>query len=205
VGVGRIYLARHFATAADDEEQVIAGQDDDKPLSARGQDQAVKLMGKMPEHFKEAYASPTTRTMQTAEIIIGENQTRLHANQKLVEAYAGTWEGKTWEEAEQLGPPGHVAALNADPWVTGYPGGENLSAVCLRVLPLLWRLAEVHEDHDVLVVTHKQVMRAIISFLGPNFIMAAARKISVPLGSYAILGWDGELFLESVDIRILGA
>lgn len=104
-----------------------------------------------------AWCSPLRRARSTARLLLGRDA---EIEPRLVEMDWGGYEGETiaalrtrlgtaFAENEALG-------LDFEP-----PGGESPRHVTLRLMPLLAEWAR--EQQDILAVTHKGVMRAVLA------------------------------------------
>src|SRR5690606_7971453 len=73
----------------------------------------------------------------------------------------GRWENRSWDEIEQNDPEAY-AAFRRDPAAHGYPGGENLADVALRVVDAIDRIVRDHPGEEVAVVAHSVVNRVYL-------------------------------------------
>jgi len=164
MNVTRIYLARHGATqlTAEDRFSGSAGVD----LSDEGRWQAERLGERLArEGVSAIYASPLSRTMDTARIIAAECGCATPVPMDgLREISHGRWEGLTRGEVEERF--GHeYASWEEDPFTFAPEGGETGVAVLARALPVLRTIVTQHRNQRVLVVSHKATIRILISSL----------------------------------------
>src|SRR5712692_8026863 len=130
----RIYLVRHGATVLSAED-AFAGETD-VALSEEGREQAHRLSERLArEPIAAFYASPMSRTMETARILAEPHRLEVLSRDGLREISHGRWEG--------------------DPYTCAPSGGESGLAVTARALPELLRIVEAHQDRHVLLVSHK--------------------------------------------------
>jgi broad specificity phosphatase PhoE len=159
----RIFLVRHGATELTAEDR-FAG-DIDVKLSDAGREQARRLGLRLaPEPIAAAYASPRSRTQETARLVLGPREVALATEDALREISHGRWEGETRADVERRYPE-EYARWEADPYTSAPEGGETGLAVTARALPLLLRIVESHPGATVLVVSHKATIRLLISSL----------------------------------------
>lgn len=163
---GLIYLVRHCATRNDAANYpVLLGQRMVMGLSDIGEEQAQRLAAYFfDKRLSAAYCSPLARAVRTAQVITAGLDVPLTFCPSLLEAHMGSWEGLTYDEIKQL-EDGHYDRFLRDPGIHGYPEGENLSAVCHRAMLMLSKISRLHPCGRVLVVSHKQTIRAVLAGL----------------------------------------
>jgi broad specificity phosphatase PhoE len=159
----RVFLVRHGATELTDEDR-FAGAIDVK-LSDVGREQA-RLLGKRlsSDPLDVAFASPMTRTMDTARLIAAPHQLGVTPIDGLREIAHGRWERKTRAEVEQEFPE-EYARYEHDPYSFAPTGGESGLSVTARALPALLQIVEEHPDQRILIVSHKATIRLLLSSL----------------------------------------
>jgi broad specificity phosphatase PhoE len=161
----RVYLVRHGATVLSAED-AFAGATD-VALSEEGRGQARSLAERLAgEPIAAFYASPMSRTMETARILAQPHGLEVRPRDGLREISHGHWEGKKRAEVEKLYPE-EYARYEADPFSTSPPGGESGLAVTARALPALLAIVEENCDKQALLVSHKATIRLLVcSLLG---------------------------------------
>ncbi|HEV7427812.1 MAG TPA: histidine phosphatase family protein [Thermoanaerobaculia bacterium] len=159
----RVYLVRHGATELSSEDR-FAGAIDVK-LSDEGREQA-RLLGKRlsADPLDVAFASPMTRTMDTAGLIAAPHRLGITPVDGLREIAHGRWERKTRAEVEQEFPD-EYARYEHDPYSFAPTDGESGLSVTARALPALLKIVEEHPDQRILVVSHKATIRLLLSSL----------------------------------------
>ena len=159
----RIYLVRHGATVLTAED-AFAGETD-VALSDEGRDQARSLASRLSgEPIAAFYASPMSRTMDTARILAAPHQAEVKPKDGLREISHGHWEGRKRAEVEKLFPQ-EYERWQADPFSISPPGGESGLSVTARALPALIGIVEEERDRHALLVSHKATIRLLISIL----------------------------------------
>lgn len=159
----RVYLVRHGATQLTAEDR-FAGSTD-VLLSDAGRDQARRLGARLAsEEIAAFYASPMSRTIETAKLIAEPHQLPVTPVDGFREISHGRWEEKTRAEVERDYADEYVR-WEHDPFTFAPAGGETGLQVTARALPALLQLVERHEGTRVMVVSHKATIRLILSSL----------------------------------------
>lgn len=159
----RLFLVRHGATTLSAEDR-FAGEAD-VALSDEGRRQA-RLLGERlaREPVAAVYASPMSRTVETARLASTAHGAPFETRGGLREISHGRWEGKTRAEVARLFPE-EYARWEADPFTFAPEGGETGLAVTARALPELLAIVGAHPDATILVVSHKATIRLLLSSL----------------------------------------
>ena len=159
----RLYLVRHGATqlTAEDRFSGAIGVD----LSVEGRAQAERLAERLAsEPISAVYASPLSRTVETATILATPHRLPVVQRDGLREISHGHWEGMSRHDVEtQFGA--EYAAWDADPFTFAPEGGESGLAVLARALPVIREIVVSHVGQNVLVVSHKATLRLLLSSL----------------------------------------
>lgn len=160
----RIFLVRHGATNLSQENR-FAGAGSDVPLSGAGRAQVERLAERLAHQpIAAIYASPLSRTVETATLIAAPHGLPIVTNPALREIEHGHWDGLTREEVEAR-YPGEYSNWEDDPYTFAPEGGESGLAVTARALPALLGIVKAHPNQHVLVVSHKATIRLLISSL----------------------------------------
>ena len=159
----RIFLVRHGATTLTAEDR-FAGSTDVE-LSDEGRAQAAALGERLrSEQIDAVYASPLSRTRETAAIVSRACGVSSSFVDGLREISHGHWEGMTRADVEARFP-GEYASWEGDPFTFSPAGGESGAAVLARALPALRSLLDRHPGGRMLVVSHKATIRLLLSSL----------------------------------------
>lgn len=159
----RLYLVRHGATqlTAEDKFSGAVGVD----LSNEGRAQAERLAERLAgEPISAVYASPLSRTIETATILATPHRLPVIQRDGLREINHGRWEGLSRVDVERRFAD-EYAAWDADPFTFAPEGGESGVAVLARALPVIREIVVAHAAQNVLVVSHKATLRLLISSL----------------------------------------
>jgi broad specificity phosphatase PhoE len=159
----RVYLVRHGATVLSAED-AFAGETD-VALSEEGREQARSLSARLAgEPIAAFYASPMSRTMETARILAEPHGLEVLTRPGLREISHGHWEGRKRADVEKLFPE-EYARWEQDPFSFSPEGGESGLAVTARALPAVLQIVEENQNRQILLVSHKATIRLLISTL----------------------------------------
>jgi len=160
-------LVRHGQTSAN-LDGVWHGSSD-TPLTDHGAEQALRVASFLGEHSADAtevYASPLVRARHTAAPIAARLGLSPQIDENLREYDIGSWEGKSFQELQEVhGLWGHIAK-NPD---FAPHGGESPRQVVARMTSCLLELHTRHAGKRVIVVTHGGALSlALGSLLGKS-------------------------------------
>ena len=156
-------MVRHGATRLSAEDR-FAGSTDVE-LADEGRAQSAALAERMrAERIDAVYASPMSRTKETASITSAGSRLPVNLLDGLREIGHGHWEGLTRREVEQRFPH-EYASWEADPFTFAPAGGESGAAVLARALTAIRQILTNHTGERVLVVSHKATIRLVLSSL----------------------------------------
>ena len=161
----RVYMVRHGATQMTAENRFSGANGAE--LSREGEQQAARLGERVQgDAIAAVYASPLSRSADTARIIAGVCGLVPVFKEELREISHGPWEGLTRDEVEERFP-GEYATWEEDPFTFAPPGAESGVAVLARALPVIREIVTSHEGQTILVVSHKATIRLLLcSLLG---------------------------------------
>lgn len=148
-----LILLRHTASL-DNEAGVFSHPQVD--LSEKGYQQLQMLL-KKDFQVEKIYSSPYKRSRLLAEALAEKLGLSLEIDDRLREIGFGDFEGKTFEEIEELYPK-EVEAWMADPWGFKYPGGEAFSSVRQRAADFVKELYK-----SSLVISHQALMFSLMA------------------------------------------
>ena len=141
-------------------DRVLAGRMAGVSLSEAGRDEADRLAGRLrAEPVRLIQSSPLERAQETATPIAAALGLRVETAPALNEIDCGAWTGQPFEVL--AGDPAWVR-WNASRGFARPPGGESLTEVLARLLAHVERLREAHPDETVALVSHSDVIRALL-------------------------------------------
>lgn len=156
------YLVRHGS--CDGLGEIIWGRTPGVYLNAAGRAEAQRLAEDFKNvHLDAIYSSPLERALETAEAIARVADVEVQQSSAFNEIDFGEWSGQS------------VAALsNDDQWqrfntqrsTTRIPGGELFIEVQCRAVPELERMSRRHPGGRIVVVSHADVIKAVLAYMG---------------------------------------
>jgi broad specificity phosphatase PhoE len=163
VNVTRLFLVRHGATSATQEDRFSGSSGAE--LSEEGRWQAARLGERLShQNITAAYSSPLSRALDTARIIAEQCGLEPATRDGLREMGHGHWEGMKRRDVEEQFAV-EYAAWEADPFTFAPEGGESGLGVLARALPVIREIVTTHPGGRVLVVSHKATLRLVLSSL----------------------------------------
>jgi probable phosphoglycerate mutase len=159
----RLLLVRHGATQLSAEDRFAGSVGVD--LSEEGRAQVRRLAERLSrERLAAVYASPLSRTHETATLLAAPHGLPVQHRPELREISHGRWEGLTRREVEaRFGD--EYSRWDDDPFTVSPEGGESGLAVLARSLPAIRDIVLAHPGQKVLVVSHKATIRILLSSL----------------------------------------
>lgn len=159
----RLLLVRHGATTLTAEDRFSGASGVD--LSDEGRAQARALAERLaPFSLAAVYASPLSRTLETAKILAQPHGLTVNERDGLREIHHGHWEGHARAEVEKTHAQ-EYAAWEADPFTFAPEGGESGVSVLARALPVIREIVLAHAGESVAVVSHKATNRLLLASL----------------------------------------
>jgi probable phosphoglycerate mutase len=147
----------------------------DSPLTANGRAQADAIAARLTRESVDALvASDLGRTQATAAPIAAELGLAAACDPGLRERCYGILEGMTWAEIEQRHAEAYARLVARDQDYR-VPEGESGIQFRDRVFGAFARLAEIHGEARVAVVTHGGVLEMPRTFVVPNAALNRAR------------------------------
>lgn len=160
----KVYFVRHGETEWNADKRVQGSGD--SPLTEKGISQAEQLAEKLKNHkFDLIVSSPLPRARKTAEIIAEKlDISEIKINSNIAERDFGVLEGKKDEESIKSYPEywdkdGHFIDNSK------VKDGELLDDFFQRVKKGLEELKNLAQTKNIIVVTHKNTLKAIASYI----------------------------------------
>ncbi len=130
------------------------------PLSDKGKlDARVAAERLTKREIAAVYSSPIRRCRETARIIAVPHGLTPLTDRGFVEADYGTWSGRSLKDLARLKAWNRLMA-NASRF--RFPEGETLHEVQARAVAALEGLASLHGEVEVVIVSHADVIRALL-------------------------------------------
>lgn len=164
-----IYIVRHGETEWN-QARILQGHGD-SPLTERGINEAKSVIAQFHDiEFAAAYASDSLRAKRTAEIILSEHRVAVKTSQALRERYYGKFDGQKLDLflTELKNEIAHMESLKDDELFRYKltPEIESDEEIVGRFITFLREVAIAYEGQNILIVSHGQMIRALLVHLG---------------------------------------
>jgi probable phosphomutase (TIGR03848 family) len=178
-----IVLVRHATTAATGKR--LGGWTPGVHLDEAGRAQAEAAADRLADLPLEAvYTSPLERTRETARIVAKRHGLRPRIRKGIGEVDYGDW---TDLPLGQLRRRKLWPVIQATPSRVTFPAGESIRGAQARAVEAIERLAVEHGDGHVAVVSHADVIKAVVAhFVGLPLDMF--QRLVVGPASVTVLG-----------------
>jgi len=160
--LGQIIFLRH-GQAKNNVERVLAGRTPGFPLTDTGIKQAeatAELLAHM--NISAIYSSPIQRAQHTAEIVGKHNSVDVTIDDRLIELDMGKFTGVPYDEIFTSNGNVFMKFYNGDLEIA-HNGVETFADVKKRVLSIVDNILEKHPDGNVVLVTHMDPIKAMLS------------------------------------------
>jgi broad specificity phosphatase PhoE len=177
-----LYLVRHGAT--DEIGRSFTGRLSGISLNTEGREQAASLAEKFRDLAVRAiYSSPSDRARQTADVIAAAAKVPVQQNCAFHEIEIGDWSGATFET---LNEQEDFRLFNSVRSLARPPAGELMLEVQSRAVAELLRVSQICGPCPVVVVTHSDVIKAVLAyFLGIP--LDLAHRLVIDLASVSVI------------------
>ncbi len=160
--MGQIIFLRH-AQAKNNTERILAGRTEGVPLTDTGIKQAehtAQLLADM--NISAIYSSPIERAKHTAEIAGKHNSLDITIDDRLNELDMGKFTGMPYEEIFNSHGNVFMKFYNGELEIA-HNGVETFPDVKKRILGIVDHIIEKHPDENILLVTHMDPIKAMLS------------------------------------------
>jgi len=160
--LGSIIFLRH-GQAKNNTERILAGRTPGIPLTEKGVDQAKKA-AEFLEHMNISaiYSSPIERAKHTAEIVGAHNSVDVRIDERLIELDMGKFTGMPYEQIFSSHGNVFMKFYNGELEIA-HNGVETFDQVKKRVLGIVDHVLDNHADENVVLVTHMDPIKAMLS------------------------------------------
>lgn len=183
-----VLLIRHGRTSAN-ATGILAGRAPGVGLDAQGRRQARTLGTRLRDVPLDVVVhSPLERCVQTTDGLLAHRDVARHVDERLSECDYGDWTGRALVELA-LDPLWPV--IQDTPSSVTFPGGESMLAMAQRATLAIADHVGRHPDGVVAVVSHGDVIKAILSdALGQP--LDQFQRIVVGPGSLSVVRYHAE-------------
>jgi len=160
--LGQIIFLRH-GQAKNNTERILAGRTEGFPLTETGIKQSehtAELLKHM--NISAIYSSPIERAKHTAEIAGKHNSLDVTIDDRLNELDMGKFTGMPYDEIFKSHGNVFMKFYNGDLEIA-HNGVETFPDVKKRILGIVDYIIEKHPDENVLLVTHMDPIKAMLS------------------------------------------
>jgi len=157
-----VLLVRHGVTATTG--IVLPGRAPGLHLSERGvaqAEEAARRIGELAKKPVALYVSPLERARETAAPIATALRLRPKIERGLLECDFGDWTGK---KLNLLAKKPEGRAVQHAPSTFRFPEGESFTEMQLRMWTTLERLARLHRNTTIVVVSHADPIKAAVTY-----------------------------------------
>ncbi len=160
--MGQIIFLRH-GQAKNNTDRILAGRTPGVPLTDTGIKQAEQT-GKLLEdmNISAIYSSPIQRAKHTAEIVGEHNSIDVIIDDRLIELDMGKFTGVPYDEIFASHGNVFMKFYNNELEIA-HNGVETFADVKKRVLGIVDHVIEKHPDENVVLVTHMDPIKAMLS------------------------------------------
>jgi probable phosphoglycerate mutase len=168
----------------------LAGWTPDVHLNDDGREQAAALGVRLAKTKIDAlYSSPLERTVETAQAILEHHpHVKLQLLDEIGEVRYGTWQG---EEISKLAQRKMWRIVQGFPSRVRFPSGEAMRETQMRAVNALENLVEKHPRATVVLVSHSDVIKMIVThYLGLHLDLFQRIEISPASLSIISIGYS---------------
>ncbi|MGB1378714.1 MAG: histidine phosphatase family protein [Nitrosopumilus sp.] len=160
--MGQIIFLRH-GQAKNNTERVLSGRTPGVPLTDKGITQAQQT-AELLEHMNISaiYSSPIQRAKHTAEIVGEHNSIDVQIDDRLIELDMGKFTGVPYDEIFANHGNVFLKFYNGELEIA-HNGVETFADVKKRVTSIVDEIIEKHPDQNVVLVTHMDPIKAMLS------------------------------------------
>ncbi len=160
--MGQIIFLRH-GQAKNNTERILAGRTEGVPLTDTGIKQSEHT-AELLEHMNIStiYSSPIERAKHTAEIVGKYNSLDITIDDRLNELDMGKFTGMPYDKIFNSHGNVFMKFYNGELEIA-HNGVETFSDVKKRILGIVDHIIEKHPDENVLLVTHMDPIKAMLS------------------------------------------
>lgn len=194
-----IIFLRH-GQAKNNTERILAGRTSGIPLTEVGIKQAKSIARYLkPLKIDTIYTSPIERALTTADIIAKNNSIEYKIDNRLIEIDMGKFTGMPYNE---------IFATHGNVFLKFYEGEteiahngvETFTEVKKRVLDMVDYVIKQHTNENVLLVTHMDPIKAVLSTildLKPQSLF----ELIIANGSLTVINEDqGKLSISAINV-----
>ncbi len=160
--ITRVWLIRHGEPEASAQDRCYGKAD--FGLSAEGVSQVQAATTLLEgEELTAIYASPRTRTLESARILAEPRGMTVETLNALAEIDFGDFEGRTYDEIEFCHPEIYRQWMD-HPTEAEFPNGESFDSMWTRVTEAMRELLAKHAGQTIALIAHGGVNRIVLAW-----------------------------------------
>jgi broad specificity phosphatase PhoE len=158
--MNHLIFVRHGAT--DEMDRMLCGRRPGIQLNQEGVRQAKQAAQSLAGiNISRIISSPLERAVETAQILASGAALPVVQSEAFQECDFGQWAGLSFPELDELAEWRRFNSLRS---LVAAPSGESLFDVQYRAVGGMRRLIEENPNSDQIIVTHADVIRAVVCF-----------------------------------------
>ena len=158
-----LFLFLRHGQAKNNVDRILAGRTKGFPLTEVGVQQAEKIGDFLkPFNISKIYCSPIERAEHTAKIVANTVGLRCNIDERLTEIDMGTFTGMHYDEMFKKYGNVFLKFYQGHP-IVEENGIETFASVKKRVLDMVDHCSKKHNEETILLVTHMDPIKSIIS------------------------------------------
>jgi probable phosphoglycerate mutase len=158
-----LFLFLRHGQAKNNVDRILAGRTKGFPLTEVGVQQAEKIGDFLkPFNVSKIYCSPIERAEHTAKIVANKVGLRCNIDERLTEIDMGTFTGMHYDEMFEKHGNVFLKFYQGHP-IVEENGIETFASVKKRVLDMVDHCSKKHNEETILLVTHMDPIKSIIS------------------------------------------
>jgi 2,3-bisphosphoglycerate-dependent phosphoglycerate mutase len=185
--------------------RVLAGRHLESHLTEIGRQQVVDSTRQLMKNIaiEKVYASPVTRTMETAQIVCKILGINYVVDERLHETEMGRLVGMNYEEVTtKYGDVLTRFYSEYDPVLESF-GVESFASIKHRIVSLLDDVLQKHEANNVLMVTHLDPIKAALATL-LNLSSDSLHRWNIRNASLTILKHESKVYsISGVNVMVM--
>jgi len=160
--LGSVIFLRH-GQAKNNIERILTGRTPNIPLTEKGIEQAEKTAKFLEQmNITAIYSSPIERAKHTAEIVARHNSLDVTIDDRLIELDMGKFTGVPYDDIFTSHGNVFMKFYNGELEIA-HNGVETFAEVKKRILSIVDHVVEKHPDQNVVLVTHMDPIKAMLS------------------------------------------
>lgn len=186
-----LYFLRHGQTTFS-RDNIFSGCGSDPELTEAGLAMAQAFAQSYRAiDWRAVYTSPLKRTVATARPLCEAIGKEMELRDGLREISYGQWEGLTVEDVKRDFPDDYAQFLSD---AARHPpsGGESALTLADRALRVVEEIKQTVDDGNVLIVSHKATIRALLCHLLGIDLSHFRYRLACPVASVSVVEWTAQ-------------